>query len=81
MLNATHRSVLRALYELADDDVPADLDAIAARLDLPTAHLVPVLLVLDRAGLVDASRRRLTLAGLAHAVVAPVLARVRAFAA
>jgi Mn-dependent DtxR family transcriptional regulator len=70
MLNPTHRATLRLMYTLAAEDRHANLALIAAELQLSCVEVDRVLVELDRAGLVDADRVRLTLAGLAFAVSA-----------
>ncbi|HEY6882294.1 MAG TPA: hypothetical protein VI299_29890 [Polyangiales bacterium] len=65
------RRVLRALYELAELDVPAEVGLVARALGLPDA--TRVLRELDARGLVDAQRVRLTMQGLALAARTPSL--------
>ena len=82
MTNHTHYTLLRALFEMASEDQPAELPALAARLGLNCSRTLGLLDELDRAGLVDADRVRLTMSGLAHAVITPAAAsRSRARAA
>jgi hypothetical protein len=66
-----HASVLRLLYALGRDDRRADLGLVAGELRLSCVRADRVLEELDRAGLIDAERVRLTLAGLAVAVSLP----------
>jgi hypothetical protein len=68
MLNPTHRQLLRALYALAADDRHADLSLVASAIGASCVETDRQLAVLERAGLVDADRVRLTLVGLALAV-------------
>jgi DNA-binding IclR family transcriptional regulator len=73
-LDPLARRVLRALYELAELDCPADAGVLARAVGRRPADVVRVLLVLDARGLASAERARLTLLGLAHAArVAPLL--------
>lgn len=58
---------LRALFQLARTDLPADAGTLAARLGVRPVRLAQALLHLERKGLVDAGRVRLTLHGLAVA--------------
>ena len=62
------RLVLRHLFNLAQDTEMASVGRIAADLGLQRHAVAQALLSLDRAGLVDCARVRLTLAGLAVAV-------------
>ena len=62
------RLVLHYLYTLAQRTEPASVGRIASDLGLKRAVVARILLTLDRAGLVDCARVRLTLAGLALAV-------------
>lgn len=64
------KAALLVLFNLAREDEPADLSLIAARLGLSCVETDDLLSQLDRAGLVDAERVRLTLPGLAIAVSA-----------
>lgn len=59
---------LHVLYRLARRDRPAELATLAAALGLRCAEADRLLTELERAGLVDADRVRLTMAGLAVAV-------------
>jgi len=71
--NPTTLRVLRLLFELAQQDVPAHPGTIAAHLGLSTRRVARHLLALDRAGLVTAERSRLTMSGLVLATrLAPV---------
>ena len=58
------RLVLQHLYALAQHTQPASIGRIAADLDLERQTVARALLALDRAGLVDCARVRLTLPGL-----------------
>jgi Mn-dependent DtxR family transcriptional regulator len=61
-------SLLIALLDLAENDIPASAGALATRVgDLRPTEVAEALLVLERRGLVDAGRARLTFAGLAVA--------------
>ncbi len=75
-MNHTQRLVLRALYEMASEDQAADLPGLASRIGLSCTRTIELLDALDRQGLVDAERVRLTLIGLTLAVNAPATARV-----
>ena len=65
--------VLRALYELAQLDCPADADVLAKAVGLRARDVGRVLLVLDARGLMIAERARLTMLGLARAARLPAL--------
>jgi Mn-dependent DtxR family transcriptional regulator len=69
MMSNAQRAVVRELYRLARSDRPADLGLLARRLGLSCVETDRVLGWLEGAGLVDAERVRLTLAGLAIALV------------
>ncbi|MCC6874046.1 MAG: hypothetical protein IT378_07035 [Sandaracinaceae bacterium] len=73
--------VLVTLFDLARAGVPADCALLAARLGASHAEVAMELARLDRAGLANASRCRLTLVGLARAASARARADVRARAA
>lgn len=66
-MNRIQLATLQLLYKLAREDRPADLSLLAAELGQTCASLDRVLGELDRAGLADAERVRLTMAGLAFA--------------
>ena len=66
--NATH-AVLFALYDLARQDRAATFIRIAAATGLQRSEVEAALLALDRAGLAHADRVRLSMQGLAAAVV------------
>ena len=72
-LDLPEKLALRALFELARRDHPAQPDALARVLDLDGAAVTRLLVRLDARGLVDAKRARLTLPGLAVAANAPAL--------
>lgn len=74
-LHLPEKRVLRALYELAQRDHPARSDVLARVLDLDPSGVESLLGTLAGRRLVDASRVRLTLAGLAVAVRVPALPR------
>lgn len=61
-------AVLYALYALAQADRPADAGSIARAAHLTTTQAAQALIELERCQLVDASRARLTMRGLAMAV-------------
>ncbi len=61
-------SVLEALYELAQADIPATPTALADWLNAPEPQLRDLLTRLDAQGLVDAERTRLTMKGLVLAL-------------
>ena len=73
MMNHAQRNLLRALYEMASEDRAADLPSLAGRLGISCTKTIGLLDGLERAGLVDAERVRLTLVGLSIAVAAPAL--------
>lgn len=60
-------AILDALLTLARSDHPARVDNVAGRLGVRSARVAGALLHLERRELVDASRVRLTLRGLAAA--------------
>lgn len=60
--------VLSSLHQLAEANLPADLGVLAGRLGWGVGRVVRVLAHLEKKGLVDRARCRLTLAGLAFAV-------------
>jgi hypothetical protein len=64
---ASARQVLRALFELAQADQPADAGSVARRLGLRASDVAQHLVRLDALGFVRAERARLTLLGLAAA--------------
>lgn len=61
-------AVLYALYALAQADRPADAGSIARAANVTTTQAAQALVELERCRLVDASRARLTMRGLAMAV-------------
>ena len=61
-------SVLEALFELAQADIPANPEALADWLNAPESQLRDLLTRLDAQGLVDAGRTRLTMKGLVLAL-------------
>lgn len=63
-LNAAQHAILVRLYRLGRTDRPASLARLARDLQSPAESLAVELRTLDRAGLVDAARVRLTLSGL-----------------
>lgn len=62
-------ALLTALHELARANRPADLGVLAGRLGWGVGRAVRVLAHLERRGLADRARCRLSLAALAVAVV------------
>ena len=70
---AAHR-VLRAVYELAQLDVPAHAGIVGRAAGVRTSEAAQLLITLEAAGLVDATRARLTMHGLVAALAAPALA-------
>ncbi len=81
MITQMQRSVLRALFELASEDQRATLGTVAEVVDLDSLKTTAILHELERAGLADAGRLRLTMMGLALAVSARPLERRHAEAA
>jgi Mn-dependent DtxR family transcriptional regulator len=71
-MNGSHliRLVLFHMYTLAQQTEPASVGRLAGDLGLGRHAVAQALLALDRAGLVDCARVRLTLTGLAFAVSA-----------
>ncbi|MBI4700208.1 MAG: hypothetical protein HY744_03410 [Deltaproteobacteria bacterium] len=70
-MNLTHIAALQILFSLARSNRPADLSVVAGRLSLSCVEADRVLEELARAGLADADRVRLTMAGLCVAVARP----------
>ncbi len=62
-------ALLSALHDLARANRPADLGVLAGRLGWGVGRAVRVVAHLEQRGLVDRARCRLSLAGLAVAVV------------
>lgn len=60
-------SLVLALFDLARLGLPTDVACLAGRLGIEEARVTRALAELDRRGLCDARRARLTLAGLALA--------------
>jgi Mn-dependent DtxR family transcriptional regulator len=60
-------AVLFAVYDLAAADMPADAGRLAERVGLSKVAVADVLIHLERRGLVDAGKVRLTIRGLAIA--------------
>jgi Mn-dependent DtxR family transcriptional regulator len=75
MMNPTHSAALKLLYTLAAEDRHANLALVASELNLSCVEADRLLAELDSAGLVDAERVRLTMAGLVVAVSAKRSAR------
>jgi hypothetical protein len=68
MTDAIEQQVLYALFCLSRDTRHIDASTLAAALALTPTQAASALLALERQGLVDASRARLTMLGLAAAV-------------
>lgn len=68
VMNSAHHAVLHTLFDLARNDHHATVLRVAAATQLAKAEVLAALSSLEAAGLVDASRVRLTLAGLTTAV-------------
>jgi hypothetical protein len=66
MMDLNTRTLI-ALFDLAQADIPATRDRLAAWLGVPVAQLEAVVAHLARESLVDARRLRLTMRGLCHA--------------
>lgn len=62
-------ALLGALHDLSQRTLPIDLGVLAGRLGWGVGRVVRVLAHLERKGLADRERCRLTLAGLSVAVV------------
>jgi hypothetical protein len=76
-MNTTHHAVLFSLFDMAKRDRHATVIRIVQATELTRLEVERALLALDQAGLVDASRVRLTMPGLTYAAMlgAPVAAR------
>jgi hypothetical protein len=72
-LDFPEKRVLRALFELARCDHPAQPEVLAGALDMEPSAVTRTLDSLAARGLADCLRVRLTLRGLAVAVHVPVL--------
>jgi len=68
MTDPIEQQVLYALFCLSRDTRHVDATTLAAALSLTPTRAAAALLALEQAGLVDASRARLTMLGLARAV-------------
>jgi hypothetical protein len=68
MTDSTEQQVLYALFCLSRDTQHIDATTLAMALSLTPTRAASALLALEREGLVDASRARLTMLGLASAV-------------
>ncbi len=66
-MNASLQNVLHTLFVLASQDCHATVLRVAKKTGLSRAEVESALAALDRAGLVDSDRVRLTLPGLAYA--------------
>lgn len=71
---------LDSLYHLASLSLPTDAGGIARRIGRSPSEVADALVHLECRGLVDASRARLTMAGLAAAVALAARAAHRAAA-
>ena len=71
MITTTYQTVLGLLFTMASEGCPADRFLLAAELGLSDRQVDELLEQLDRAGLVNARRVRLTMTGLAVAVSLP----------
>lgn len=67
MDQGTTDRILIALYRLSRDTCPVDAGALARATDLRAISAAQALVALERAGLADATRARLTMFGLARA--------------
>ncbi|MBI4954491.1 MAG: hypothetical protein HY908_20875 [Myxococcales bacterium] len=76
-MNRIQLATLQLLYKLAREDRPADLSLLAAELGQTCVVLDRVLGELEKAGLADAERVRLTMAGLAVAASSRSVLRSR----
>jgi Mn-dependent DtxR family transcriptional regulator len=72
-MNHYHRTALKAVFRCASQDLHADLSMVADELGLSCVRTDHILEQLAHAGLVDADRVRLTLAGLAVAASLPTV--------
>jgi hypothetical protein len=77
MNNTARHAVLFALFKLAKNDRHATILRLVAETGHGRAVVEASLLALDRAGLVDQERVRLTMGGLATAALLGAPARVR----
>jgi len=68
MNNAIDNRILYAMFGLSRNTLPTDVSALAEATETSPIVVGQALLRLERAGLVDASRSRLTMADLAKAV-------------
>lgn len=68
MIDSTQHQVLHALFGLSRDTRHISATTLAAAVGLTPTQTAATLVALERSGLVDASRARLTLLGLATAV-------------
>ena len=71
MTNDLMLATVRCLFDMAREDRPAELGRLASRLALSCRQTDAILHELERAGLADAERVRLTMPGLAVAVALP----------
>jgi len=68
MTDAIENRILYALFALSRDTLPIDAARLGAAVGVGATRAAETLVSLERAGLVDASRARLTMLGLAKAV-------------
>lgn len=76
-MNRIQLATLQLLYKMAREDRPADLGALAAELGQTCVAMDRVLGELEKAGLADAERVRLTMSGLALAASSRSVLRSR----
>jgi len=76
-MTANESKALLVLFNLARNDEHADLALVAERLGLSCVDADRVLASLDRQGMVDADRVRLTMSGLVVAVSADARTKPR----
>lgn len=83
MTDAIQDRILQAVFRLSRDTCPIDATVLGRVTGVSTTAAAEALVALERAGLVDASRARLTMLGLARACAlgadqgGPVIARGR----
>lgn len=77
MLQHRQLAALQVLFQLARADQPATARRMASALGVSAVEACRLLLELERLGLADAGRVRLTLVGLTMAVARPAVPRLR----
>jgi DNA-binding MarR family transcriptional regulator len=77
-LNGTERALLAVLFEMARTDCHATILRLAGRTGLTRPQVEEVLVRLERRGLVDGERVRLTMSGLATTMLLGAAAPRRA---